>query len=352
MTQRHLKCANFNIRLVAVPLVIVICLSSGTSAAQIEEAAAAPVVDSRDSGFRVAGSLTLPRPADGQYGIDRTGLYYAQFAADGRKKELIQIDPDTGSVKTIASGYDDVGFVAADDRYLLYWGATSHVFPPRIYLLDKASGIRTVSQRFRDGFRMARIERDSVTLVQGSGILQLALPSLIITAQFTKPEVCASANWGDKLVCLLQPNPTRTDRLLVEDWQGKIISRYRFPDAEIHGNQVCSQYNARVTGNTVYVDLGCHSIRAINLISGATKFDLDLGGVIAAMVFFKGTMLVAVHPENSPPNVQAFDAGTGRWLGKMTIPANHLAAGIHRVLAFDDQHWTAPLPATLLAPDF
>lgn len=354
MTQRHMECVNFDSRLVAVALALVICLSSGTSAAPIEEAAAASVVDSgeKDSGFGVAGTLTLPKPADGQYGLDRTGLYYAQFAADGNEKELIQVDPDTGSVRTIAPGYDDVGFVAADDRYVLYWGATTHIFPPRLYLLDKSSGIRTESKRFRDGFRIARIDRDSVTVVQSSGILHLSLPSLIIAARFTEPEACASANWGDKLVCLLEQYPTRRDRLLVEDSEGKIISRYPFPDAEIHGNQVCTQYNARVTGDTVYVDLGCHSIRAINLNSGATKFDLDVGGVIAAMAFFNGAMLVAVHPENAPPNVQAFDALTGRKLGKITIPANHLAAGIHRVLAFDDQHWTAPLPATLLVPAF
>lgn len=303
-----------------------------------------------DTRLRLVDTVDVPR-SNGRSIVQPGGVYYSHYSANGNDSDIVRLDPDTGTLETLVAGVRNAGFVAVDERYVLY--AASQGLPPRLYLRDRRTGAEARSIRLRDHILRGWIYADHILVLQRNEALTFSIPDLKLVRKvpigFFGRMVPAGPEqiqpWKDRIVAA-------AEHLVVVDSSATLLAHYPLPRSPPRNNRRCGVVYLRVFADTALLGLSCGAIHAIDLNTGATRYEIDVGGFTPLPAILNGVLYVGDRGEYSPRRLQMFDAQTGRSLGRVPYEVEMLVAGARRLMIMHSPGGYRELvKATLLEPD-
>lgn len=310
--------------------------------------------DDSDVRLRVVGVFNYPRPDDGGIRVRPSGIYYSAYSANGNDHDFIRIDPATGALEILAAGVRSGRVIAFDNRYILMSQGVSGTSTQRLVLRNRMTGLEARSIRLDDSVHWASIREGEVLVLQPKDILTFSIPDLRLTGKRPVdipgwPRTFSFGRlqqpWKDNLVLV-------ADDLVILGPNGEIQAKYPLPRrTEKRGG--CDVSWFQVAADTAFVNPGCDLIRAVDLNTGTSKFQIEVGRGGGSFAILDDILFVADDPDASFDRLRMFDSRTGRFLGVATGSASAIAAAGRRLvlLTKDGDDFRKPLVATAYEPD-
>jgi hypothetical protein len=294
--------------------------------------------------------------AFGTIAVLPTGIVHTSYAANGNDRDIARIDPDSGVRETVITGVREPRLVTISASHVLFGSSVPGTVTYRLVLRDRQTGVEARSIRLRDRVLWARIAEDHVLVWQPDDTLTFSVPDMKLMRKAPTEEIVRKTwstiygdgvirPWGNKLV-------VAANELVVFDQDFGLLARHPIAHYPARNGVICRLERLLIDSDTAFVEPGCGIIRAIDLNSGATKFEIDVGSRWISFAVLDGILYVAETPDSSVDRMQMFDANSGMFLGVLPGMATAVAAGKHRLVLLQDPYvHHGSITVTVYEPD-